>query len=217
VCRQVPECSLWRSQSIRREFTVYQRAALTESDEIMNPKFGVLGLCLIGLTIVNPVQAADTNAVAGRVGVYDSRAVAYAWFCSDAQMAQLKEQMATARAAQQAGDQTKLKEYSTTLKAKQDQMHREVFSIAPAAEALAALSPRLLEIEQAAGVTNLVSKWDDPVLSKYKDAKQVDVTDALVHALIQPTEKQSKMIESIEKAEPVPLEKCNELIKKDEL
>jgi hypothetical protein len=185
--------------------------------KIMNPKLGLVWLSLGCLAVVSPVRAADTNAVAGRVGVYDSRAVAYAWFTSDAQMAQLKEQMAAGRAAQQAGDQAKVMEYKTLLKGKQDQIHREMFSTAPAAEALAVLDGKLQAIEQAAGVTNLVSKWDEPALRNYKDAEKVDVTDALVRAFIQPTEKQLKTIESIEKAAPLSLEKCNELIQKNEI
>ncbi len=180
----------------------------------MKQKLGVMWLWLGCLAMVMTVRGADTNLVAGRVGVYDSRVVAYAWFASDAQQAKLKEQMATARAAKQAGDEAKLKEYSAALSAMQDQMHREVFSTAPADEALAAIKGRIPDIEKAAGVPNLVSKWDEPSLNKYKDAEQVDVTDELVRAFLKPTEKQLQVIAGIKKSDPLPLEKCNELIRK---
>jgi len=166
------------------------------------------------LAIMIPVRAAETNAVAGRVGVYDSRVVAYAWFWSDAQQAKLKQQMAAARAAKQAGDEAKLKEYSVALSAAQDQMHRKVFSTAPADEALAVIKERIPEIEKGAGVTDLVSKWDQPSLNNYKGAKKVDVTDALVRAFFNPTEKQWKVIEGLKKSDPLPLQECNELIRK---
>jgi len=202
---------------MRQRFTVCQRPALTESEKLMNPKLGVVGLWLGCLVVVGPMRAAETNAVAGRVGVYDSRAVAFAWFSSDTQMAQLKEQMAAGRAAQAAGDETTFKEYSTRLRAKQDQIHREMFSTAPADEAMAALKGRIQEIEQAAGVSTLVSKWDEPAMKNHQGAEKVDVTDKLVRAFINPTEKQLKSIEAIEKATPLTLEKCDELIKKGEI
>lgn len=185
--------------------------------EIMNLKLGVVGLWLGCLAVVHPVWAADTNAVAGRVGVYDSRVVAYAWFFSEAQMTKLKAEMAAGRAAQQSGDAAKAKEYATMLKAKQDQIHREMFSTAPAVEALAALGGRMQEIEQAAGVSNLVSKWDDVSLNNYQWLGQVDVTDKLVRAFIQPTEKQSETIKTMEKAAPMSLEKINAMIQKGEI
>jgi hypothetical protein len=183
----------------------------------MKLKFGVIWLWFGCLAMVTPVRSAETNAVARRVGVYDSRVVAYAWFLSDAQQAKLKGQMATAQAAKQAGDEAKLKEYSAALSALQDQMHREVFSTAPADEALTVIKGRIPEIEKATGVTDLVSKWDEPSLNNYKGAEQVDVTDKLVGAFFNPTEKQLKVIEGIKKSDPLPLEKCNELIRKGKI
>lgn len=171
----------------------------------MKRKLGVIWLCLGCLAMVMPVRGVETNAAAGRVGVYDSRVVAYSWFVSDAQQVKLKEQMAVARAAKQAGDEAKLKEYSTALSALQDQMHREVFSTAPAAEALALIKGRIPEIEKAAGVSNLVSKWDEPLLKNYKGAEKVDVTDELVRAFLKPTEKQLQVIAGIKKSAPLSL------------
>jgi hypothetical protein len=75
------------------------------------------------------------------------------------------------------------------------------------------IKDRLPEIERAAGVTNVISKWDEPALKQHPGAEQVDVTDPLVHAFLNPTDKQLKVMEGIKKAEPVPLEKCNELIR----
>ena len=183
----------------------------------MKRSFAVISFGLAWLAIAMPDFGAETNAAPGRVGVYDSRVVAYAWFWSDAQQAKLKEKMALARAAKQAGDEAKLKEYSAALSAEQDQMHREVFSTAPADEALAVIKERLPEIEQAAGVANLVAKWDKPSLNHNKAAEKVDVTDQLVRVFLTPTDKQLKVIESIKKSDPLPLEKCNELIRKGQI
>jgi hypothetical protein len=170
---------------------------LGEHKETMKRKIVVIGLCLGTLAMLMSAGVADANAVGGRVGVYDSRVVAYAWFWSDAQQAKLKEQMDAARAAKQAGDQAKLKERSAALSALQDQMHREVFSTAPAKEALAMIKDRIPEVEKAAGVAIMVSKWDKPSLNNYKGMDRVDVTDRMARVLFKPTEKQLKVIERI--------------------
>jgi hypothetical protein len=183
----------------------------------MNLKFNrsVWSLALVMITA--SATGAGTNTVAARIGVYDSRAIAYAWFVSAAQMAQLKQEVAAARAAKDAGNDAKFKVAAAALQAKQDQMHREVFSTAPAAEALAALDGKTRDIEQAVGVTALISRWDDAALDEQRGAEQVDVTDSMVRALCQPDAKQLKMIESIKKAKPLPLRECNELIRKGKI
>lgn len=157
-----------------------------------------------------------TNLVPARIGVYDSRAVAYACFWSESYQVKLKEQMAAARAAKQAGDTARFKELGAILRQTQDQVHRQVFSTAPADDALAALEGQIPEIEKQAGVTVLISKWDEPALQQYPGAEKVDVTGPLVRAF-KPGEKQLKVIADLQKKKPLPLDKCNELIRKGEI
>ena len=77
------------------------------------------------------LPAAETNNLAPRIGVYDSRAVAYAWFWSAKHQTWLKQLMQTARAARAAGDTNRFQELDTMLVGHQAEMHREVFSTAP--------------------------------------------------------------------------------------
>ena len=163
------------------------------------------------------LRAAETNTTPVRVGIYDSRAVAYAWFGSAKHQKQLNDLMQTARAAKAAGDTNRFQELAAALRQQQDEIHREGFSTAPPVEALAELKDRLPEIQKAAGLTALISKWDDAALKKYPGAEQVDVTDTLVHEFITPTPEQQKTISSLEKAVPLPLERCEELIRKGEI
>jgi hypothetical protein len=79
------------------------------------------------------------------------------------------------------------------------------------------IKDRLPEIQKQAGVSVIVSKWDEATLQKYKAATRVEVTDKLVREFIQPDEKQSQIISSIEKSEPISLEKCDEMIRKGEI
>jgi hypothetical protein len=171
----------------------------------------------LGATLwAGDLRAADTNAVPTRIGVYDSRAVAFAWFSSSAEQKQIHDMIAKARGAQAAGDTRRFEELGATLQRMQDQMHREGFSTAPATEALAELSGRLPEIERAAGVSALVSKWDEAGLKTHGKAERVDVTERLVSEF-KPTEQQLKTIASLESTKPLPMDECNELIAKGKM
>ena len=157
-----------------------------------------------------------TNAAPVRIGVYDSRAVAFAWFSSAPVQHQLQEQMAAARAAQQAGDTARFQELAAALRQTQDRIHRQGFSTAPVDDALAAIKDRIPEIEKQADVSALISKWDEAKLKKHPQAEQVDVTGQLVREF-KPTEKQLKVIADLQKQKPLSLEKCDELIRKGEI
>jgi len=169
-----------------------------------------------GGTMAIAGDVAGTNAAPIRVGVYDSRAVAYAWFGSDEHQRQLKDLMQVARAARAAGQTNRFKELGASIRQQQDEIHREFFSTAPATNALAAIGEVLPAIKKQAGVTLLVSKWDEPTLQQYPDAEEVDVTAELVREF-KPTEKQLKLIADLQKQKPLSLEKCNELIRKGEI
>jgi hypothetical protein len=158
------------------------------------------------------LQAAETNATPARVGIYDARAVAFAWFWSAKHQKQLNELMQNARAAKADGDTNRFEKFAASLREQQDQIHREGFSTAPPAEALAELKERLPEIRQIAGVSEFVSKWDEVSLKQFKGAEQIDVTDSLVREF-KPTEKSLKTISELEKSKPLPLDECDELIR----
>lgn len=162
------------------------------------------------------LRATETNAVP-RIGIYDSRAVAYAWFNSARRQQELKQQFAAVKTARAAGDTNRLARLGAALRRQQDEIHREVFSTAPAAEALAEIKDRLPEIQKSAGVTALVSQWDRAALHQHPGAGQVDVTGALVREFITPTARQEKTISELQKAKPLPLDECNELIRKNKI
>jgi len=180
-----------------------------------HPTLTIATALVVALCATN-VRAGETNNAALRIGIYDSRAVAFAWFWSAAHQNQLNEQMRAARAAKAAGDTNRFNELGTALREQQDRIHREGFSTAPPTEALAELKVRLPEIQRAAGVSVLVSKWDEGSLRQFKGAQQVDVTDQLVREF-NPTEKSLKTISELEKSKPLPLDQCNELIRKGEI
>ena len=169
-----------------------------------------------GGTMAMAGDGTATNAAPVHIGVYDSRAVAYAHFWSEPYQSKLKEQMAAARAAKQAGDTARFQELDAALRQTQDRIHRQGFSTVPVNDALAAIKDRIPEIEKQANISVLVSKWDEAALKKYPNAEQVDVTGQLVREF-KPTEKQLKVIADLQKQKPLPLEKCDELIRKGKI
>jgi hypothetical protein len=161
-----------------------------------------------GATLARAGATEENNTSGQQIGVYDSRVVAYAHFWTPEHQQQLKEKSAAGKAAKAAGDQAQFNKLSKEMADEQDRIHHEVFSTAPAEEAMAALKPRLAVIQKQAGVSALVSKWDKQTLFTYKSAQQVDVTDLLVREFkLDP--KQTKIIEDIKKQKPVPLDKID--------
>ena len=182
---------------------------------ILPPGLAVV-IALVAVVGAGSLCAQETNARPQRVGIYDSRAVAYAWFWSEAHQRQLREQMQSARAARAAGQTSHFQELDAALRQQQDEVHREVFSTAPATDALTAIQEQMPEIKRHAGVTALVSKWDDQSLKQYANAGKTDVTGQLVREF-KPTEKQLKVIVDLQSKKPLSLEQCNELIRKGEI
>lgn len=81
---------------------------------------------------------------------------------------------------------------------------------------LAVLKDRLPAIEKQAGVTRLISRWDDRTLQEYKRAQQVEVTDLLLREF-KLDEKKMKVAQDIRKKKPLPLGQAQELMRKGKL
>lgn len=157
------------------------------------------------------VRATAADVAAVRVGVYDSRLVAYAHFWSAPERASRDALIASAKAAKQA-DAARFKELNSQLVAAQKRSHLQVFSTAPADEAMAALKDKLPALQQELAVSRLVSKWDEAALKDANAKDQIDVTDRLVQELLpNADDKQKKVIAEMKKAKPMPLAKAKEL------
>ena len=144
-----------------------------------------------------------------RIGVYDSRVVAYAHFVTNAVQNKLKSRMAEAKAAEQSGDKEKFDKMKKDFRLGQRQVHRQVFSTAPIDDILQEIKDQLPEIKKQAGISVLISKWNKKELKQYPSAEKIDMTNLLVQ-VFKPTEKHLKMIESIKKAKPVSLEQAEQ-------
>jgi hypothetical protein len=153
------------------------------------------------------LAACSLGAVAGaaeRVGVYDSRILAYACFNTPENIAATRAQVAEAKAAQERGESDRFRTLERQIKADQKRVHLQVFSTAPVPDALAQLAPRLEVVQRETGVTRVISKWDDDALRGVPDADRVDITAALVRDLPL-TDKQRATMRELATKKPLPL------------
>lgn len=161
-------------------------------------------LAMVGLAGAGDDTRAEPAGVVGpgavvRVGTYDNRAVAIAWFHSEFNdVGTLHEQ---AQAAEKAGDKAKLKELKERGPKLQRKLHFQGFGRAPVTDLLEPVEDRLAEAAAAAGVDAIVFECNFAV----EGVEVVDVTDEVVR-LFDPSPKALKTIEELRKHDPVPLE-----------
>ncbi len=173
----------------------------------------LLTMCLCAHAAVGAAEApavppAPTSAP--RVGIYDSRMVAFAYFWSAPQQQTLKECMTAAKAAKAAGDQATCAAIAKEMKELQSRSHLQIFSTAPIDDVMATLQARLPQLAAQAGIVEFVSQWDEAALRKYPVEARVDVTDLLVQEFKLP-EPQMKTLETIKRTPPLPLDGARRL------
>lgn len=166
-------------------------------------------MAVTGLITVAHVGCADTSATQEdtsrvRIGVYDSRSVAVAYCGSELHNKQMKPLYEEAKKARAAGNKARVAELEAQGKAQQKLMHMQGFSTAPVESILALVKDNLDGVKAKAGVTALMSKWDEATLAKYPKAERVDVTMALVD-LFHPDKRQLNRAVEVQKHQPIPL------------
>jgi len=169
-----------------------------------------VGLLLAVATGMAEESGTKTSTPNIRVGTYDSRAIAVAFVGSEAfskWMANLKTESDKAKAE---GDQKRVADLEAQASEQQKLLHKQAFSVAPVDNILEHIKDKIPGIAKAAGVGPIVSKWDKNALAKYKSAKFVDVTMALVAAL-HPNERQLQTAKEIQKNPPIPIEEAEKM------
>ena len=145
-----------------------------------------------------------------RIGVYDSRSIAVAFAGSAAHEKQLQQLIAEHKKAKEAGELDKVAKLEAEGNALQEKLHKQGFSTAPVGDLLCCISNALPEIQKSAGVTTIISKWDEAELKKHAGAATVDVTLKLVDAFL-PNERQRKSAIEIQKHKPISLEQAEKI------
>jgi hypothetical protein len=166
----------------------------------------VCGAALAALAWLSPAPAvaAEKEAASFRVGTFDSRAVAIAYYRSGTHMEIIKNLKQEHAAAEAAGDEELAKELSTRGQDSQHLAHLQGFGSYPIDEILALIQEEIPGIAASAGVDVIVSKWD--IVHALPEAEFVDVTLAMVEPF-EPDSATLKLIkEELPKVDPLPLE-----------
>ncbi len=184
----------------------------------MKPFLHMSVFAAIVLRTVSGAPAAERTASAKleRIGVYDSRVLAYAHFWSESEQREMNKAFAAAKEAKAKGDTNRLAELKAQMEKRQEKNHLQVFSTAPVDDVLAAIKDHVQLVQQQAGVSRLLSKWDQAGLKSYKPAEKVDVTDQLLGAF-KLDAKQLKVVSDIRKQDPLPLAEAKRLLREGKL
>ncbi len=164
----------------------------------------VLAGLAVHMTAGAPQSQEKTSVPKVRVGTFDSRALAMAFFGSEAFNRQLNDLRAEHEKAKAAGDAKRVKELDAEGPALQELMHKQGFSTWPVDNILKKIKGKISEIATQADVEVIVSKWD--IVYQRSGVEFVDVTDLMVRPF-DPDEETLKTIADIQKKDPVPLEK----------
>ena len=142
-----------------------------------------------------------------RIGTFDSRAVALAYYRSPEFNQQMRELHQAHQEAKQEGDAQRVAELEAYGPAQQQRMHKQGFGTWPVDEILEKIKDRIPDIAAQANVNVIVSKWD--VVYQKDGLKMVDVTDLLVEPF-NPSEETLQVISDVRRKPPVPLEQLED-------
>ncbi|HEU5162942.1 MAG TPA: hypothetical protein VFV54_07345 [Thermoanaerobaculia bacterium] len=152
-------------------------------------------LFLLALSL--PPRLATAQTI--RIGIFDSRAVALAFYNSAEGRKERESFFAQHRSAR---DQKRAAELEALGAARQQLMHQQVFSNGSILNLNGALRGAFESVAKETGVALIVSKWE--VAWRDPAVEYLDVTDALVDRL-QPDANVRGMMSSVKAQEPLPL------------
>jgi hypothetical protein len=143
-----------------------------------------------------PAKAPQTQSKI-RVGVYNSRSVALAYYRSEAHGEKIAKLKAGYEKAKAAGDKEGMAKFEKLGPGEQDKAHRQVFGNAPIDDIMEGLKDALPEIREKAGVDKIArEQTSDPAI------EIVDITSKLVEHF-KPTKETLKIIEEMKKHPPL--------------
>jgi hypothetical protein len=137
-----------------------------------------------------------------RIGTFDSRAVAIAYYRSTEFQKVLGEMRAKQSEARETGDSGAVQQLEAEGRRLQDLINRQGFGNATIGDVIKQIEYELPKVSERAGVDVIVSRWD--VVFQKSDATFVDVTDRLVQQF-KPDKETLEVIAKVRKTKPVPV------------
>ncbi len=169
----------------------------------MKPNIFWLMFCVVALVAGRKVAGlrADSSAAPIRIGVFQARAVALAYWRSDAGLKEINDLVSKAKAARQnGGDTTQLRALENQCQAMQDHVMAEAFGNAPIDDVMRKLQNVLPDVAQQNNVVAIVPQ----VAFKAEGVETVDVTDQL-SMTFKPTPRTCSMMRDLVTHPCVPL------------
>ncbi|MEI6899403.1 MAG: hypothetical protein WCL00_05965 [Bacteroidota bacterium] len=164
---------------------------------------GSSAMIMVILLSTGYVAKAQKNQPVIKIGVYDSRAVVFAYSRSHYFKEHLQKFAKQSDSAEKAKDTVRVKEFSMQAMSYQHLLHQMIFSTGSVHEIMDLIKDQLPELAKKEGVSLIMSKyevsWKDPSI------EVVDLTDQ-VSMLFKPSDDYKKMAVEISKNAPVPLE-----------
>jgi len=153
--------------------------------------------CMIVLSIIS-IGKTETESKKIRVGVYDNRAIAMAYFGSEYNV--FLKKRAEHHEALAAGDSTKAQELTEWVEKFQRQIHFQGFCRVPVDDLLLLVKEKIAKVAEANNI-DLIGWYPDYTNA---DVEVIDITDELV-ALFNPSEDKLMQIEGLKGTEPLAL------------
>jgi hypothetical protein len=156
------------------------------------------------LLVTDIGQAQEVTDRALRIGTFDSRAVALAYYRSPEGLDRMRPEWdRELRDAEAAGDSARVEELKLFMPSFQHLLHQQVFSTGSICNVMREIEKDLPGIAAEAGVDLIVSKWELPYRSP--DVELIDLTPSIV-ALFEVDEETDGFVAQMADVEPVPLE-----------
>ena len=147
-------------------------------------RLSVVAICVLGSSPFALPAGAEEKA---RVGVYDSRAIALAYWTGeriDEHITPLCQGIANA-----SGDEQREKELRRKLLAHRWLRAKQTLCAAPVDDVLEHIKKELPNLKRLARIQAIISKWDKKALSRHKTTELVDITLLLVAEFGPPKER----------------------------
>ncbi|MFC1758657.1 hypothetical protein ACFL2H_07800 [Planctomycetota bacterium] len=166
----------------------------------------ITALAVLQLAPAVDAQSAKekTKGSTVRVGTFDSRALAMAYYRSEAFKDHMKEMHARHEKAKTDGDEQLAKKLAAEGPALQELIHKQGFGTWKVDNLLEKIKTKIPEIADQADVDVIVSKWN--IVYRNPTTKFIDVTDLMVKPF-EPDQATLTVIKEIQEQDPVPLEK----------
>lgn len=164
----------------------------------------ILLVCLLFVSEPVPAGVNEAAEATAKIGTFDSRVIALAYFRSADYQLVLSEFHKNYQKAKAEQNDSLIQVMEKEGPWTQIRMHLQVFSNAGTANIMSRVAHELPKIAREAGVVMIVSKWEMP----YCDAtvETVDVTMAIAK-LFKPDEQTLKIIGQMKGQDPIPFDK----------